>query len=268
MKRLVVIPHLFATTVFQEVHWLLGLYVYLSEKPLVPIYAGHKFNVISASTADDIAVRGIPRDDISIIHCGIDRETYSPDDSVSKYDCPTILYLGRIKKYKSIQHAILALKRIRSKLPDARLMVVGNGDYLPKLKDLAASLELTDAVEFTGYVPLEDKLERLRRAHVAILPSLKEGWGLTNIEANAVGTTVVAANSPGLRDSVDNGSSGFLYEYGNIDELTDKLTLILSDAETRRRLEQGALRWAEKFNWDSAARSFERLLLDITEPAK
>lgn len=263
MKRLVVIPHLFATTVFQEVNFILGSYIYLAERPLTIIYRGDRFNVISESTADDIAARGIPRNDISVIHCGIDREVYYPDRSVNKYEQPTILYLGRIKKYKSIQHVILALKKVRETLPGARLMVVGAGDYIPQLKSLVAMLELENAVEFPGFVTQDEKVERMRRAQVAVLPSLKEGWGLTNIESNACGTAVIAARTPGLRDSVKDGVSGLLYEHGDIDELAGKLLLIMQDNDIRRRLEQGGLEWAERFNWDSAAEKFERLVLEL-----
>ena len=265
MKRLVVIPHLFATTVFHELNFLLGSYIYLAERPLTAVYRGDHFNVISESTADDIAARGIPRDDISVIHCGIDRDVYNVDTTVTKYEQPTILYLGRIKKYKSIQHLILALKKVREKLPAARLMIVGAGDYLPQLKALAASCDLTDAVEFPGFVTQADKVDRMRRAHVAALPSLKEGWGLTNIEANACGTTVVASRSPGLCDSVNDNVSGLLYEYGDVDELTEKLRMILSDIDTRQRLEQGGLEWAERFNWDAAAGKFEQLIMRVGE---
>ena len=263
MKRLVVIPHLFATTVFHEVNALLGSYIYLAERPLTIFYRNDRFNVISESTADDMVARGIPRENISVIHCGIDSDVYNVDASVSKYESPTILYLGRIKKYKSIQHVILALKRVRETLPDARLMVVGTGDYLPELEGLARSLDLSDAVEFPGFVSQEEKVDRMRRAHVAVLPSLKEGWGLTNIEANACGTTVVAARTPGLRDSVKDGVSGLLYEYGRTDELAEKLLSILQDSETRQRLEQGGLEWADRFNWDSAAEKFEQLVQEI-----
>lgn len=263
MKRLVVIPHLFATTVFHEVNFLLGSYIYLAERPLTAVYRGEHFNVISESTADDIAARGVPREDISVIHCGIDRETYNADMSVTKYDQPTVLYLGRIKKYKAIQHLIVALKKVRKRIPEARLMVVGSGDYLEPLKSLAASLDLTEAIEFPGFVSSEEKVERMRRAHVAVLPSLKEGWGLTNIEANACGTTVIASRSPGLRDSVNDSVSGLLYEYGDIDELADKLTMILDNDSERRRLEQGGLEWAERFNWDAAADKFEELIMQV-----
>ncbi|MDF1544339.1 MAG: glycosyltransferase family 4 protein [bacterium] len=267
LKTLVVIPHLFATTVFHEINYILGSYIYLAEKPMVPVYRGCKYNVISESTADDIALRGVPRSDISIIHCGIDSDFYRHDPSLKKYERPTTLYLGRLKKYKSIHHLIVAFSRVKEKLPDAQLMIVGAGDYAEDLKKLTASLRLDDAIEFTGFVSKEDKLDRLRRSHVAVLPSLKEGWGLTNIEANAVGTTVIAANSPGLRDSVSDGHSGLLYEYGDIDQLTEKLYTMLSDSAVRQQLEAGALEWASRFNWDIAARKFEQVINEIAEGA-
>jgi len=262
VKTLVVVPHLFATTVFHEINFVLGTYIYLAEKPLVPVYKGLKFNVISDSTGEDIARRGIPRHDISVIHCGIDRNLYSHDPSVGKYDSPTVLYLGRVKKYKSVQHLIEAFALVRKKLPDARLMIVGTGDYLDNLKSQARSLNLSDSIEFPGFVTTSDKVDRMRRAHVAVLPSLKEGWGLTNIEANSVGTAVVAADSPGLRDSVRDGQTGFLYAYGDVEQLADKLTTILTNETVRRNLEIGGLEWAERFNWDNAAREFETLLFE------
>jgi glycosyltransferase involved in cell wall biosynthesis len=263
MKTLVVVPHLFATTVFQEINFVLGSYIYLAERPLVPVYKRFPFNVISESTADDIAKRGIPRENISVIHCGIDRNVYNYAPDVAKYERPTVLYLGRIKKYKSIQHLIRAFAVVKKEMPQARLMVVGSGDYLEPLKALTRSLGLTADVEFPGFVSQQEKVERMRRAHVAVLPSLKEGWGLTNIEANAVGTAVVAADVPGLRDSVRDRETGFLYRYGDIEELARKLLMILTDNELRERLQQGGLQWADKFNWDDAASKFETLLLNI-----
>ncbi|MDH3892025.1 MAG: glycosyltransferase family 4 protein [candidate division Zixibacteria bacterium] len=262
LKTLVVVPHLFATTVFHEINFVLGTYIYLAERPLIHVYRGLPFNVISESTADDMVERGIPREDISVVHCGIDRDCYTPDSSVPKYTDPTVLYLGRIKKYKSVQHLLRALMIVKEKVPAARLKIVGTGDYLPHLKSLAASLGCHDDVDFPGFVSQEEKVEILRRSHVAVLPSLKEGWGLTNIEANSVGTTVVAADSPGLRDSVRDGRTGFLYEYGNIEQLADRLLKVLTDDDLRARLEGGGLEWADEFNWDHAAVKFEQLLID------
>jgi glycosyltransferase involved in cell wall biosynthesis len=266
MKRLLIIPHLFATTVFQEVNFLLASYVYLSEIPLFWIYRNCHFNVVSESTAEEMMRRGVPEKDISIIYNGVDRSTYFPDDAIPKCEQPTIMYLGRIKKYKSIQHLIRAFALVKErKFPDARLMIVGDGDYAPKLKALARSLNLVDSVEFTGFVPTADKVDRLRKAHVAVLPSVKEGWGLTNIEANAVGTAVIAADSPGLRDSVRHGVTGYLYEYGNIEQLTARLATVLGDEQQRLALQKGALEWANNFSWDESAKQLELLARDIVE---
>lgn len=265
LKTLVVVPHLFATTVFHEINFILGTYIYLSERPFVAVYRGRKFNVISESTAHDLITRGVPSVDVSVTHCGIDSKTYLQDPSIVKYENPTILYLGRIKKYKSIQHLIQAFKIVKSKLPHARLMIVGTGDYLESLKSLAQSLGLKASVEFPGFVPLENKIERMRKVHVGVLPSIREGWGLTNIEFNAVGTTVIAADSPGLRDSVKDGITGLLYPYGNIESLAAKLLMILTDEKHRLKLEQEAMKWAKTFDWDIAANNFEKLLFEIAE---
>jgi glycosyltransferase involved in cell wall biosynthesis len=268
LPTLVVVPHLFSTTVFREINFLLGLYIYLAEKPLVSIYRGRKFNVISESTADDIAGRGIPRSDISVVHCGIDNGFYSYDPNVTKYSRPTILYLGRIKKYKSIDHLIMAFGKILEKIPEAHLKIVGSGDYVDKLKTLVSKMNLDSSVDFPGFVSSDEKVEILRRSHVAVYPSLKEGWGLTNIEANACGTAVVAANVPGLKDSVEHDNTGYLYEYGNIDQLAESLEMILNNSNTRSRFEKGGLQWARDFDWDTAADEFYGILEEVALKGK
>ncbi|MEW5923758.1 MAG: glycosyltransferase family 4 protein [Candidatus Zixiibacteriota bacterium] len=260
IPTLVVVPHLFSTTVFREINALLGLYIYLFEKPLVPIYKGRKFNVISESTANDIARRGIPKSDISVVHCGIDEIVYNFNPSLRKFEKPTVLYLGRIKKYKAVQHLISAFELVLREIPEAELKIVGAGDYVPRLMALAGKLEIRNKIDFTGFVSQSVKVNYLRRSHVAVLPSSKEGWGLTNIEANACGTAVIAANSPGLRDSVLNDKTGFLYEYGNIKQLAEKLLIILRDDEKRTRMEKGGLEWVKRFNWDDAAEEFLKIL--------
>ena len=210
LPSIIVIPHLFSTAVFREINPLLGSYIYLAELPMTLFYRRKTFCVISESTADDIIRRGIPRENVKVIHCGIDRNLYNNDAGYNKFDRPSVLYLGRIKKYKSIQHLLSAFALVKEKLPEAQLSIVGAGDYLPALKQHAEALGLKESIEFPGFVSSKKKVEYLCRSHVMVYPSYREGWGLTNIEANSCGTAVVAANSPGLRDSVDDGRSGLL----------------------------------------------------------
>ncbi|KPL01793.1 MAG: hypothetical protein AMJ73_09830 [candidate division Zixibacteria bacterium SM1_73] len=263
LPLLVVIPHLFADTVFKEINPILGFYIYLSEKPIPTIYKGFKFMVISESTKEDLVKRGIPKDDIFVIKCGIDQALYHANPQIEKYRTPTVIYLGRLKKYKSIEHLLAGFSLVVDKIPEARLLIVGDGDYKNNLMDFAKKLNLGDRVEFTGFVDREEKVKRLQKSWVAVYPSLKEGWGLTNIEANACGTPVIASNVPGLKDSVVRGKTGLLFEYGNVPELSHCIIKILSDTDYRKNLIQGGLCWAKSFSWDETATKTLELIEDI-----
>jgi len=266
LPLLVVIPHLFSDSVFKEINFVLGTYIYLSEKPIPWLYKGFKFMVISESTKKDLVKRGLPAEDIHVIHCGIDKTLYHPDPSVKKNSVPTVIYLGRLKKYKSIDHLLSAFSLTLEKIPQAKLVIVGEGDFKDSLINLANRLNIRDKVEFTGFVDRQEKVKRLQEAWVAVYPSFKEGWGLTNIEANACGTPVIASDVPGLKDSVVHGKTGLLFEYGDVKKLSDYLIKILSDADYREELRQGGLAWAKRFSWDEAAdRTFELIEKIVAE---
>jgi glycosyltransferase involved in cell wall biosynthesis len=268
LPLLVVIPHLFADSVFKEINFVLGLYIYLSEKPISRIYKGFQFMVISESTKEDLVKRGIPSDDIHVVHCGIDHSLYRTNPAVQKDRDPTVIYLGRLKKYKSIDHLLIAFAQTVKEISQAKLVVVGEGDYRGNLQGLAGKLKIEDKIEFTGFVDQAEKVRRLQGAWVAVCPSLKEGWGLTNIEANACGTPVVASNVPGLKDSVVDGETGVLFEYGHTRELSERLVKILSDSGYREKLTNGGLDWAKKFSWDHAAEKTLELIERIVAGSK
>jgi glycosyltransferase involved in cell wall biosynthesis len=268
LPTLVVIPHLFADSVFKEINFVLGLYIFLSEKPISRIYKGKKFMVISESTKFDLVQRKIPDRDIYVIKCGIDHQLYFPDKDIKRDDPPLAVYVGRLKKYKTVDCLLKALPLVLEKIPEARLVIVGDGDYAPELKKLTRQLRLEDKVKFTGFVSQKEKVNWLRKAWVAVYPSLKEGWGLTNIEANACGTPVLASDVPGLRDSVVTGETGFLFEYGKEDKLADSMIKMMSDSGLRERLSRGGLRWAQTFSWDKAADQALELFQSVVEENK
>jgi glycosyltransferase involved in cell wall biosynthesis len=260
LPLMVIIPHLFSNSIFKEINLLLGTYIYLAEKPFSSVYRKKHVMVISESTAEEIVARGIPEKQVHVVKCGIDNKVFLYDSTIGKFENPTILYVGRIKKYKSVETAIDALPKISAQIPDVKMVIIGAGDHLPHLKKRVADLQLEDRVEFPGFVSVSAKVDYLRRSHLSVYPSLKEGWGLTNIEANACGTPVLAARVPGLRDSVDEGVSGLLFEHGNVDQFAWKAVKILSDSECRHKLEKGALAHAAKFSWDNTALETEQLM--------
>jgi glycosyltransferase involved in cell wall biosynthesis len=260
---LAVIPHLMGTTVFQEVHPAVAAVVYAAEQPVRRVYRRCHFEVISDSTRDDLIARGFPGERIHVIHCGIDRMRYTTDPAVAKSVHPTLVFVGRVKRYKAVDHAIRALAIVRDRHPDCTLTIVGDGDGLHALRRLTAELRLEDAVRFAGFLPHAEKIRLLQAAHVVVNPSVKEGWGLTNVEANACGTVCVAADSPGLRDSVKDGETGFLYPWGDVEALAARVMQLLGDVALRRRLEAGALAWADSLTWERCGDETLRLIEHI-----
>lgn len=260
---LAIVPHLMGRAVFQEVNPILAAAVFALEQPVRRVYRHCHFEVISESTREDLVRRGFPAERITVVHCGIDRGLYAPGTG-TKAAMPELIYLGRIKRYKSIDHVIRALAIVRTRVPGCTLTVVGAGDGVDELRRLAFRLGIGDAVHFAGFVTPAEKVRLLRAAHVAVNPSVREGWGLTNVEANACGTVCVAADSPGLRDSVLDGQTGLLYPYGDVTALAERIIRILDDPALRHRMEQRALAWAASLTWercgDETLRLIERVL--------
>jgi glycosyltransferase involved in cell wall biosynthesis len=129
------------------------------------------------------------------------------------------------------------------------------------LRREARRLGVDGAVEFCGFLPRAEKVRRLQRAWALVQPSPKEGWGLTVVEAGACGTAVVAADSPGLRDSVRRDETGLLVPYGSDAALASAIARVLDDAALRERLAAAGRVWAGRFTWpDCARRSLDVLL--------
>ncbi len=256
---LAIVPHLFATTVFHEINVFLASYIYVMERPVRHYYRNVPFIVISQSTKNDLVGRGIAADLIRVVHCGIDHVVYCPDPTQQKSADPLLTYVGRLKKYKSVDHLLAAAALLTTEFPKLQVEIVGAGDDDVRLHRRAAALRVADRVRFTGYVPEATKVGIIRRSWGVVCPSLKEGWGLTNIEANACGTPVVCSDVPGLRDSARDGETGLLYPYGDVAALADRLRRLLADAPLRERLTAGGLQWAQQFHWDDTARETEAI---------
>ncbi|MFA7327216.1 MAG: glycosyltransferase family 4 protein [Candidatus Kapaibacterium sp.] len=256
-KLLVISHHFFGKSIFHETNVIAGLYVVIAEKLVDYIYKKHPIVTVSQSTKDEFISRGFDEDKIAIVHNAIEQEMY-PMAVVPKNPNFTITYFGRLKKYKSVDNMFDAFEILHKKYPDIRLEIIGRGDYRPKLEELASKGGYSDKVKFHGFVTDEQKVDLLGKAHVVVNTSMKEGWGITNIEANACGTPIISADSPGLRDSVKVGLSGDLYEYGNVPELTQKLEELITNPELLQKLSAGAVEWAKEFSWDKSANEMMR----------
>lgn len=244
--------HFFGKSIFREANPIAGLYVYIAEYFVNSVYRNTPFAVVSESTLGEFIERKFDRKLFSIIPNAINQDAF-PMKVSQKNDIPTISYFGRLKKYKSVDHLLKAYAIAKNEIGEMKLDILGKGDFMDYLKELADKLDISNETTFYGFVSEEDKVKLLSESWAMVNTSMKEGWGITNIEANACGTPVLSANVPGLRDSVKNGQSGLLYEYGNIKELSEIIKKVVKDIKLRQTLSQGAVDWAEQFSWDSSA---------------
>ncbi len=257
------VHHLFGATAFREASVPFAAATWLLERPIPRVYRGLGTQAVSESTADDLVSRGLRRSDITVIHNGVDLAFFSPDPSLPRAPEPTFLYVGRLKKYKRIDLGVEAVHLLKERGHPARLRIAGRGDDEPNLRALVERLGVGDRVSFEGFVSEERKRELLRTSWANVLPSPKEGWGITNVEAGACGTPAVAADSPGLRESVVHGETGLLVPYGDARALADALASLT--AERVALLGVGARRFAEGLSWDRAAERTEAHLADAAE---
>jgi glycosyltransferase involved in cell wall biosynthesis len=254
--------HLFGKTVFKLTNWPMALYVYLTERGYGRVYGKIPYCAVSSSTAGELLKMGFDDRNLTVIENGIDTARYCPDESVRRED-DLLLYVGRVKKYKQIDHILSAMSILEGSGLTLRFVVVGVGDDLPRLKKRAAELGLADRVDFAGFVDEEKKIEYMRRAAVFVNPSEKEGWGITNIEASACAAPVVANDAPGLRDSVVDNDTGLLYKGNDVASLAAALGKLLGDVELRKRTGLRGRLWAQKFSWDASAGRVEEWLRKI-----
>lgn len=251
------VPHLFGTTAFREVPFPVAAAVWAAERPMPRTYASAAVQAISGSTADDLAARGFRRERIRVIYPGVDTGRFVPDRSVERASEPTFLYVGRLKRYKQMETAIAALALLGRSGSRARLLIAGSGDHRPALEGAARRHGVAAAVEFLGFVSEERKLELYRRSWAVVLPSLKEGWGITNLEAAGCGTPALAADNSALRESVRDGETGFLFPTGDVRALAAAMGRLAGDTALRERLGRGARAFAESFSWERTAQETE-----------
>jgi len=219
------------------------------EGRLMPrVYRRAPFVSVSLSTTDGLVDLGIDRSHISTIEMGLDFEPLEPAPS----DEPRFLILSRLVPHKRVE---LALKMWNSVRPTTggKLVIVGDGPELDKLCALAGP-----DVEFTGWVDETRKRTELSQAWLLIHPAHHEGWGTVVMEAAAASVPTVAFNVAGVRDSVQDGVSGFLAE--NEDDFVAKWISLASNADRRTEMSIAARARAASFTWDRAVDLFESVL--------
>lgn len=216
----------------------------LETLPLRFLYRESSFMTVSQPIADQLVRQGASEDRVEVNYIGLEPEDFAPGTPAEQ---PTLVFLGRLKRYKNIE----ALLDLVERLPGTRLDLVGEGDHRKGLEQEIERRGLGDRVEIHGFVSDDRKRELLGRAWVNVMASTAEGWGLSVTEAAACGTPSAGIAVGGLTESIEHERTGLLA--ADEKELVTHVRRLIEDAPLRQRLGQAALEHARGFSWERMA---------------
>ncbi|HMF98144.1 MAG TPA: glycosyltransferase [Vicinamibacterales bacterium] len=224
--------------------------------------------VTSNGVADDlVSAFGIARDRIRVLHNPVDLAAVAaaaiePVDPAEPHwpSAPRIVAAGRLADAKNYLLMLDALALVRRTVP-ASLLVLGDGERGPAIREHAQRLGIGDAVVFAGFQ--RNPWKFIAQADVFALSSRYEGFGNVLIEAMACGVPVVATSSPGTRDIVAGGVNGLLVEKHQPAELAAALERLLTDSAMRSRMAIAARQTAERFALPAIAAEYGRVLGEV-----
>jgi glycosyltransferase involved in cell wall biosynthesis len=225
------------------------------------VHRRNRYVTVSEVSRHELVELGVDTDRISIIHNGTPEVLGPPQLRTER---PTLVVLGRLVPHKQVEVAIRALAALSDDYPDAELVVAGRGWWLDPLREEAERLGVADRVRFAGFISDEEKHELLGRSWLHLVPSLKEGWGLSVIEAASHGTPTVAFRyAGGVAESVVDGQTGMLAD--DEGEFIAACRTLLGDETLCADMGSAARAHAASFSWDETAKRFATLLDDVAD---
>ena len=233
------------------------------ERLLYASYRDIKFITVSESTKKDLIKKGIKEKNINVILNGL---TNNPLTALpNKEKVPTFIFVSRIVKMKGIEDVIRSFFYILRDLKAANLWIVGEGEenYVEELKEMAKTYAVNSKIKFFGRVTNDKKLELMKRAHILLHASVKEGWGLVVIEAASMATPSVVYNVSGLRDSVKNGKTGIVLSENSAKEMAKESIGLIKDKKKYQSYQINCLEWAKSLTWEKATQKSVGLIEQV-----
>ncbi len=217
------------------------------ERVFLWMYRNVQFFVGSESTERALHERGVRN--VKVIHYGIDLQALARLETKPLSEPLRLIAVSRLAPNKRIDHAILALEILLQRGIRAHLTVVGSGEAESQLRQLASRPSLHGHVEFTGQLSEEAKNLRLGQAHFLVHTSMREGWGLNVLEANALGTPAVVYPVAGLVDATIHDQTGLVTTNETPAAAADALIGILKTPDKYERFRIAGCERTKAFHW-------------------
>jgi phosphatidyl-myo-inositol dimannoside synthase len=261
--KLIVVIH--GLEVTRKMNWMKRVWLIKTLK------SAHRVIAVSNFTQERVISQyNIPPDNIITLPNGVDPERFHPLADVSilqkrfgLVDKKIILTLARLQERKGHDKVIEALPMVMKQVPNAHYLISGakNGAFYKKISQQVKDMGLESHVTFTGYVEPEEINLFYNLCDVYIMPSRElkkngdtEGFGITFLEANACEKPVIGGRSGGVVDAIENGITGYLVDPLDVEEIAQKLTLLLTNDQHAHLLgQQGRQRILKNYTWDAVA---------------
>ena len=223
----------------------------------------------SKSSKEQILRLGFRRNKVNTVYDGVGSEFLKAKVGNKKGN--TIVCLGKLRRYKRFDHALLAFKSILNGPDnDYKLIIAGkvseiDRSYLEWLVNFARRLNIQNNVEFKVNISDDEKLKLLEESRLLVQPSPVEGFSIVVAEANRCGTPVVVSDGV-PSDVVVDKLNGLVYPYGDIQDFSAKMSKLLEDPLLWRSMSKNAYEWSQQFTWQNSVLEFQKLLQSICSP--
>lgn len=208
-----------------------------------------------------------------VVPNGIDTNIFHPqlkDEALMKVcglrsDDKVMIFVGGLDKqhfFKGVDVLLRALKKLRAENLSVKLIVVGEGDLKVGYQKLAGELNISEYVVFAGWVDNKSLAKYYSLADVFVLPSTvsTESFGIVIAESQACGVPGVVSNWPGSRETLKNNATGYIVRPGDVDDLADKISLVLKDEVSGQKMrEEAAKRARELYSWEKVIEEIDLL---------
>lgn len=218
---------------------------------------------------DDLVPKKRKRFNVTVepLSNGVDLAKFSPgkvpERFYRKYHLspgrPIILYIGRVDPEKSLSNVVMSFAAVLDEIPEAMLVIAGDGTDRRHLQDLAESLGIEKSVRFLGRVMPSDTVELYRAADLFATASETETQGIVLIEAAATGLPLVAVDAGAVRELCQHKKNGLLCQPGDIDEMADAMVRILQDKTLQEKYGQKSIEIAKKHDLNYTLKRFEEI---------
>lgn len=265
-KRVLLIYQLCRVIWFYQLFFPLNIIGYLLE----PIYLWLlRKNVVlteSKSTQQDLLHYGFDEKKTHVFPVSIELQSLESIQQKKTFETFTVLSLGSIRSMKRTLHQIKAFELAKEQNPDLQMKIAGTlvGEYGKNCLEYIQKSKYANDIEYLGNVSKKDKIELMKKSHLIIVTSVKEGWGLIVTEAGSQGTPAIVYNIDGLRDSVINNKTGIICSRNTPQVIAKNILFLQQDQKTYTKMQQNSLENSKQYTKQKSFSSFYKRLTAVT----